>query len=433
MFYFGKNHLILKESKKEFFTLIWKFFKQCVAFFITIGRRFSDDRLTYSASALTYTTLLSLVPLVAVSLAVFSAFPIFSQVSGEVQKFIFQNLIPTSGQVIQNYLSQFSQQAAQLSVISTIFLIVTTVMMMLTIERALNDVWRIRKHRRGLSAILRYWSVLSLAPIVIVASIAATSYVVSLPIILGTAQALGVKVALLKSVPIILTILVFSLIYVVIPNCHVPVRYALLGAIVATILFEIAKRLFVIYVTHVATYELIYGALAVIPIFLLWVYCLWVIILFGALMSNILTTYYFTAVLGEIDGFTHAFLWLGFLWQAQQEGKGVTFKQLQKCLPGNYKVPADVQIEQLHRLNLVEYTAHRQYLLSRDFSKMTVGELYDILPWRFPKIADSRLFSDKLEALFNSAHQSILDTLDIPLGEVYEDFFKNSKPFKRKD
>lgn len=316
-----------------------------MAFVITVGRRFSDDRLTYSASALTYTTLLSLVPLVAVSLAIFSAFPIFSQVSGEVQNFIFQNLIPTSGQVIQNYLSQFSQQAAQLSVISTIFLIVTTIMMMLTIERALNDVWHIRRRRRGLSAILRYWGVLSLAPIAIVASIAATSYFVSLPIILGTAQALGLKAALLKSVPILLTILVFSLIYVVIPNCHVPVRYALLGAIVATILFEIAKRLFVIYVTRVATYELIYGALAVIPIFLLWVYCLWVIILFGALMSNILTTYYFTAALGEIDGFTHAFLWLGFCGKRNKR---------ERALPlSNYKnvCPEIIKCRQMCRLN----------------------------------------------------------------------------------
>ena len=92
-------------------------------------------------------------------------------------------------------------------------------------------------------------------------------------------------------------------------------------------------------------------------------------------------------------------------------------------------MPADVQIEQLHRLHLVEYTEHRQYLLSRDFSKMTVGELYDILPWRFPKIVDSRLFSDKLEMLFKAAHQSILDTLNIPLSDVYDDFFKNSKQF----
>ncbi len=257
-----------------------------------IGKRFVQDRLTYSASALTYTTLLALVPLFAVTVTILTLFPVFHLSGNTIHSLVFQNFLPKSGQLIQSHLKEFISQATELPLISIVFLAVTTVLMMFAIERSFNDIWHTHQQRRGISLWL-HWIIMSVAPILIIISIVVTSEILNLPFVVKILSRIKVEYALLHSMPFIVTVFIFNFLYVVVPNCKVPFRAAFLGALVATILFAIVKKGFVLYLTFFPTYQLIYGAMAVIPIFLIWLYLLWTIILFGALVSNVLTVRWF--------------------------------------------------------------------------------------------------------------------------------------------
>jgi membrane protein len=386
-----------------------------------VYQRFMDDRLLYAASALTFTTLLALVPLLSICFTVLAAIPVSHSLGQDLQQFIFNNFIPASSEVVQKYLQDFIQQAARLSIVGTIFLLVTAIMMMLTIERAFNNVWHVRRRNLGVSAWLRYWAVLSLAPIFISISLAATSYVVSLPFIAGAATKFGVKAVIFRNIPVLFTFIALIFLYVVVPNTKVPLRYGTIGALIATVLFELAKRVFVIYVTSFPTYRLIYGALATIPIFLIWLYISWIIVLFGSLISNVLTIHYFSRKMGEVDGFTHAFLWLGYLWQAQQKGKGLTLNQLNRLMPANYQIEPGEQIAILQKQNLIQMTDESDYLLSRDFSKMTLADLYMLLPWKLPLMSQETDLPEGVKKFFKEANSSLKDILAVSLSEVYKE------------
>ncbi|MBN1684686.1 MAG: YihY family inner membrane protein [Gammaproteobacteria bacterium] len=251
--------------------------------------RFFEDRLEQSAAALGFITLITIVPLLALSIKILSVSLIFHAYRFEIQRFIVQNFIPATGHLIGQYIQDFVRGAGRLSFWGMLVLTVTTLLTMFSFERVFNDIWKVKKRYRSILKWLRYWILLASAPIFISISIAAVSYVISLPLIVETAQVLGLKGILFKGVPLSLTVLLFTLLYVVIPGCHVPIKYGFIGALVSTILLDIAKRIFVFYILHFSEYHLIYGALAAVPLFLIWVYMLWVIILFGVLISNVLT------------------------------------------------------------------------------------------------------------------------------------------------
>lgn len=234
------------------------------------------------ASSLTFTTLLSLVPLVTIALTLISAYPVFASLAEHVQSFVLQNLLPeVGGKMISRYVEQFSERAGQLTVFGTAFLAITAFTLMLTIERAFNSIWRVRRPRPTAQRIIMYWAVLTLGPILIGASLSITSYLVSIS--LGVARQIPFAAEiLLRIVPVALTILAFSLMYFIVPNRQMRARDALVGGIAAGLLFELMKRGFALYVTKVPTYAMVYGAFASIPIFLLWIYLSWLVIVLGA-------------------------------------------------------------------------------------------------------------------------------------------------------
>ncbi len=262
--------------------------KRWFAFIRILIHRFNESGCTYRAAALTFTSLLSLVPLMTVSLGILAAFPEFRHFGQAIQDFIFANFVATSGQVIQNYLQTFVEHAAQLSSIGLFFLLITAISMMFTLERTLNAIWRVKTGRPWISAILLYWTMLTLSPILIGVGFAVSSYVTSLSFVTTAAKTLGLTKPLLSIMPFFLSLIAFTLLYIAVPNCQVPLRYGFYGALTASISFEIAKFLFTLYVTHFPTYEFLYGALAAIPIFLLWVYVCWLLTLAGAVVSNTL-------------------------------------------------------------------------------------------------------------------------------------------------
>jgi membrane protein len=259
-----------------------------VRFLRLLVRRFVEDQGLPNAASLTYTTLLSLVPLMTVSLAIFSAFPVSERIAERMQDFVFQNFVPTAGEVLQEYLQQFSAKASKLTGTGAAFLIVTAVMLMVNIDQAINRIWRVSRKRSPIGMFMEYWSILSLGLILVGVSVAATSYLVSMPIFTQAAETMDEvsrMARILNLAPVLVSTLAFTLLYAVVPNRRVPFTHALAGGFLAAVLFELAKRGFAYYVTTFPSYHAIYGALAAVPIFLVWVYFCWVITLLGAEFS----------------------------------------------------------------------------------------------------------------------------------------------------
>jgi len=257
-----------------------------------LGGRFVADNCTRTAAALSYTTLLSLVPLLAVVFSILAFFPMFATLIDDIQGYIFSNFVPASNEQLQLHFQQFIATAASSGGIGVMFLMLTSLMLMNTINIALNDIWHVKPKRNLFSALLIYGVVLLLSSILFAASILLTSYVVSLPLIAEGGEAVrGIKNVLLMMAPIAVTVVALLLFYVVVPNCKVSWRVGVISALLAALLFELAKKGFAWYVLAFPSYTVIYGALAVIPVFLVWIYVSWLVLLLGVEFSRCLTTF----------------------------------------------------------------------------------------------------------------------------------------------
>jgi len=252
-----------------------------------VATQFLEDNCPIRAAALAFTSLLSIVPLMTVSFTVMTAFPLFKQLGLQLQNFVFENFVAASAQVVQSHLQQFASQAMNLSATGMIFLVVTAVLMVFNMEQAFNVIWRVNRSRKGIPAFMMYWGLITFLPILIGIGFAISSYLFSLPFIEGTAESLGLRKPILAYFPLLLTFIAFTVLYITLPNTKIMIRHAALGGFIATILFEIAKYSFGIYVLNFPTYELLYGTLAAIPIFLVWIYLSWLIILFGAVVAHV--------------------------------------------------------------------------------------------------------------------------------------------------
>lgn len=261
-------------------------------FVISVVRRFDEDGCFYRAGALTYTTILSLVPLFAVSFAILTAFPGFQALGDQLQSLIIKQFVAASGEIVQHYLQLFVAQAYHLSVISLVFLVVTSVSMFYSIEQTFNAIWRIHRPPRRLLALLFYWVILLAAPLLIALGLAASAYLLSLNWIARSTEYLGISPLLLAIISFLFTATAFTALYIVVPNCKVPIRNGVLAGISAGIMFEFAKHAFGFYVALFPTYQLLYGALAAIPIFFVWIYVSWVILLLGVEICYVLTHKY---------------------------------------------------------------------------------------------------------------------------------------------
>ncbi|MEK7834926.1 MAG: YihY family inner membrane protein [Pseudomonadota bacterium] len=248
-----------------------------------LGRRFIADRCMQVASSLTFTTLLALVPVVTVALTVASTFPVFGSLIGQLNFFIVQNLLPRSVDTITTYAQQFSENAGHLTAVGVVILSVTALLLLFTIEGEFNVIWRVTRPRPLVRRVLVYSTVLTIGPLLVGASLSVTSYLITLS--LGLVEEVpGVRSALLRFVPLVLTSTAFALLYFTLPKCPVLKLDAATGGIAAGAGFEVMKHGFGFYVTQFPTYTVVYGAFAAVPIFLLWIYLSWLIVIGGAVL-----------------------------------------------------------------------------------------------------------------------------------------------------
>ncbi|MQR01681.1 YihY family inner membrane protein [Glaciimonas soli] len=246
------------------------------------GRRLSEEHLTQVAGSLTFTTTLALVPILTIALAIFTAIPLFSTFRASLEAYFLHNLMPKEiAKTILDNLNQFASKSARLSAVGGVALIVTTGMTMSTIDQVFNRIWRVKAQRPLIQRVLVYWAIVTLGPLLIGVSISVTSYL--------THATNGVVMSWLGAwfytlVSLSLTTAAYTMLYMAVPNQVVNWRDAVWGGLLAGIAFEIAKRLFAAYILKFPTYTVIYGALAALPIFLLWMYMLWLITLIGAVV-----------------------------------------------------------------------------------------------------------------------------------------------------
>jgi membrane protein len=252
---------------------------------LTLRERFREDRLGITASSLTFTTTISLVPLFTVALAVFSAFPMFARLQDTLQRWLIQSLVPDNiAKQVLRYLNEFAGKAGQMGWAGALALLVTALALILTIDRKLNDIWRVRQTRPLTQRVLVYWALLTLGPLLLAGSLSVTSY--ALTASRGVVSSLpgGVRF-LLETVQLALVTGGMAALYRYVPNTQVRWTHALLGGLFVATSLELAKKMLAWYLAQVPTYSVVYGTFATVPILLVWMYVAWVIVLLGAVVA----------------------------------------------------------------------------------------------------------------------------------------------------
>jgi len=351
----------------------------------TLRERFREDRLGVAASSLTFTTLMSLVPLVTVGLAVFSAFPMFGRLQAVVQKWLVDSLVPEAiSKSVLTYLTQFAGKAGQLGWTGALAFLVAALALVLTIDRKLNDIWRVRRSRPLAQRVLVYWGVLTLGPLLLGGSVSLMTWVISSNRGLAAVLPGGVRLVL-DTLQFVLMVASMALLFRFVPNTSVKWNHAVAGGLLVAAGVEAAKALLGWYVAKVPTYSAVYGAFATVPILLVWVYLLWVMVLLGAVV-----TAYLPSLLAGVSrqggqpgwSFQLALELVSALsaHRAQPEGRGLTLDELSRLLRVD-----DLQLEEpLETLVALDWVARldeeaQRYVLLADVRQTLLGPLVERL------------------------------------------------------
>lgn len=344
-------------------------------------KRFMADGCLENAGALTYTTLLAMVPLLAVVFAAFSSFEAFKEVQHQVQNFIFNNFVPQVGSVVQEHLQQFADKSRRLSVVGAVFLFVTSIMLLSTINGAFNRIWRVQRTHGLMARLPIYWVILTLTPLLLGASVVLSTYLFAFAQGVGLERVTGSLTRLAFILPLIVQIAGMFILYRFTPDYPVRWSDAMTGAVTAGIVLEIMKRGFAFYVTTFPTYQTIYGALASIPIFLIWMYLLWLIVLWGAEMTAALPEWR-SGISDEekpnrqpTDIFVAAISLLAFLLVAHRKGRGIVWNRLVR---GTGLRPESLMAaaETLRRKRYMELSESNTWFLARDLDHVTLADLH---------------------------------------------------------
>lgn len=373
------------------------------------------------AAALTYMTLFAIVPTMTVIFTMFSLFPAFEGLSDRFQTMLFQYVMPESGLEIEQYLTEFTAQARSLTMVGVLMLVATAYFMIKNIERTFNGIWGVIEARKGLPNFLLYWAVLSLGPLLLGVGLAISTYLLSLRFFVDEYDALGIIPTILSYSPWLFTSLAFTLLFVAVPNCKVPFKDAMAGGVLTAVCFELFKDLFGWIVAH-TTFTAVYGAFAMVPLFLLWIYALWMIVLAGAVFVRTLSTFKTAAAGASYPDLIAALLALWKFHLCQRTGLGANDEQL---------MAIGIESEQWQRVRssllkhqVITVTQQGDYVLCRDLSTFSLRNLADMVgvESQMPGVSDYLQTFDwfpNVASRLLSIDQHVEVEFDVPVSEIY--------------
>jgi membrane protein len=384
--------------------------------------RFIEDRCMQTAGALAYTSIFALVPLTAAILGILAAFPVFAEWRDSITVWMFANFVPATGDAVQAYITEFAANASKATALGILVLLFSAVALMMSIEDAFNRIWRVQTARPAASRFVIYWTTLTLGPLLVVAALAISSYVIALPFIGVAAEELSLKARILSALPFLIVWSSLVAAYMVIPNRGVRIGNALIGAFIAAALFEIAKRGFAWYATR-ANYQQVYGAIAIVPIFIFWIYLSWAIVLFGASLTASLSAFDYRPAsmrLQRGQEFAGLLRVLNHFAAAQRDGRGLHSETLCACEPFLTDDLLQRYLGDLYRVGLIRRSEVGEWVVVRDFASVSLLEIYEEGGYRLPyepSFAPDPTVpaSSLLERVANEVRQG----LDVPLSEIF--------------
>ncbi|MDH1917115.1 YihY family inner membrane protein [Acinetobacter junii] len=395
-------------------------------FIVFVLRRFEADRCREQAGSLTYTTLFAVVPMLTVFLVIISSIKALEPARQQLQQLIYSNFLPKSTIAFDKALNAFTEKSSNLTVIGVLFLFVTTVLMLTSIETVFNRIWRVKETRTGLVGFMRYWTIISLGPIVLGSAFVLSSTVASMNVLSNNFAGYQLDGALiLWLISFILTIVGFFILYWTIPNRTVPIFSAVIAAFFSATVFEILKRLFGWIMSNFTSYEIVYGAFAAVPIFLLWIYLSWNIILLGVEVSYALTAFH-----SGKEKKRHPILMLldilELFYRKQQIGESVSEQELLNIIGRGELGRLPSYILQLEKQNLIKRTDTDEYVLVRNLAQVDFWSFFTALPYPLPlrhDVANIHEDDEWIERLGPSLVESndyLAAKLSIPLSTIFE-------------
>lgn len=388
-----------------------------------VGKRYGKDSASRMAASLSYTSLLSLVPLMAIALAMLAAFPVFNGIRETLVGWAFQNFVPAIGAVVQTQVANFIANAGRLTAAGIVGLAFTAIMLLVTIEGSFNGIFRVARERSVMSKLLVYWTVLTLGPLLIGTSLSLQGYLTAIAEFKISRTTSGYLAAPL---PTLLSALAFTVLYAAVPNRRIRLKDAIIGGVAAGLLFAALRWGFAIYITSSKAYTSLYGAVAAVPIFLFWMFLSWAVVLIGAEITAALPEWragYHEAERRAAGArrLTLALEILAILWQiARDGGKGTSHADLLFAVA----VPERDVMPVLRRLcdtGFAAPTTGKRYLLARDLGVATLHDLVEALELDLgldDAIAASADWRAKAETLVGEARKAMTAALDVKLAEV---------------
>lgn len=414
------------DTDKGLITSKWLQWRYWLKLLVYVQQHYLADGCSHSAAALTYMSLFALVPLLTVMYAILSAVPAFQEVGLQIQSIVFDNFVPSTGQEVESYLKEFSVQARKLTGVGVGFLGITAILMLKNIEKTFNAIWKIKDNRRGLSSFLLYWAILSLGPLCIGLALGINTYLVSLKVMFDQVDVIGVGPFVLRLTPYLLTSAAFTLIFAAVPNCKVPIKHAFIGGLITALIFEVAKQLFTGIVAN-TSYQNIYGTFAALPLFLLWIYLSWLIVLAGAELVHALGGF---NALGD-ENYSDMVLTLAvleLLWRRYKKGHTVSERYIlqRPWLFNQHSISADRWMPIRNKLinaGLVHTADNGHFIIGRDLSLYSLWDLSRLLGYT-PDISNQNIeglpdwFQRSSEHIL-AAEQQNMETLSIPLIQLF--------------
>lgn len=396
-------------------------------FILFVIKRFEADRCREQAGSLTYTTLFAVVPMLTVFLVIISSIKALEPARQQLQHLIYSNFLPKSTIAFDKALNAFTEKSSNLTVIGVLFLFVTTVLMLTSIETVFNRIWRVKETRSGIVGFMRYWTIISLGPIILGSAFVISSTVTSMNLLSNNFTGYQLDGAfLLWLISFVLTVLGFFILYWTIPNRTVPLYSAAIAASLSAVLFEILKNLFSFVMSNFTSYEIIYGAFAAVPIFLLWVFLSWNIILLGVEVSFALTAFH-----SGKEQKRHPVLMLldilELFYKKQKLGESVSDKEALGIL-GRGEIgrwPAYVVL--LEEQNLVKRTDKDEYVLVRNLSQVDFWSFFTALPYPLPlrqdvlNVHEDDEWMEKIGPALVESNDYLAAKLSIPLSTIFEE------------